>query len=103
MRSGKVPSETCLAMVNELLSGASAEGAYCAGLISALAWHADEDPPRALIEVALTCTHISQAAELWKCYWELRRKAGAGMDPQEAAGLTAAAVNLAKLNAGLAL
>jgi hypothetical protein len=64
--------EKTLPVVNELLPGTGPIGAYCLGTICALAWQDRMEPPRSLLEMAVKCPSIEQAAELYREYHLLR-------------------------------
>jgi len=77
----KPPTEETLAMVNELLRGATPMSAYAMGLATTSAAQANIDPPRQLLLAARGCTSVEEAIESiesWiTLYAHLGGKAGA--------------------------
>jgi hypothetical protein len=65
-------AEKSLATVNELLPRCEPTGAYCIGLMCALAWRDGLDPPRTLLELAAKCPSVEDAAELYREFKALR-------------------------------
>lgn len=55
-----------LAMVNELLPGATPAGAYALGTITGLALMSGKFPPRAVLEVAAMAPSVQKAVDLAK-------------------------------------
>jgi hypothetical protein len=75
-------TDSYLAMVNEILAGdISAEGAYCLGLVSAMA---EIDglgaPQRIVLELAAQCRRMADAADVFEQWRELRTKGAANAD-----------------------
>lgn len=68
-----VISQTYLDMVNEIVPKASAEGAYCIGLVSALAFEKGLEPSRSLLVLAAQCRNIPQAIS---CFMDWERTVG---------------------------
>jgi hypothetical protein len=69
-----------LDLVNEIVPTASAEGAYCVGLVSVLAWQHGLEPNRAVLEAAADCKSIPDALEMfdtWRKLQNANRRAGA--------------------------
>lgn len=62
------PSDSQLAIINELLRTCSPMGAYCLGALSSLAWRDHLEPPRELLEKAAACTAVAQVDALYHEY-----------------------------------
>lgn len=60
-------------LVNEIVPKTRAEGAYCIGLVSALAWQHDLDPTRAVLEAAADCNSIPDALEMFDTWRKLQQ------------------------------
>ncbi len=61
-----------LDLVNEIVPKATAEGAYCIGLVSVLAWQHDLEPTRAVLEAAADCKSIPDALEMFDTWRKLQ-------------------------------
>lgn len=65
-------AEKSLPKVNELLRSTAAAGAYCLGLVCALAWRDEIEPPATLLDMAAKCPSPEQAVELYREFVALR-------------------------------
>jgi hypothetical protein len=71
-------AEQSLPAVNELLKGSTAAGAYCLGLLCAMAWKDGMVPPRMLLDMAAKCPSPEQAAELYREFLAFRSESTRG-------------------------
>lgn len=64
--------ERTLPAVNDLLPQCDAIGGYCLGVMCALGWNDGLVPPPSLLELAITCSSVEQAVELYRAFVALR-------------------------------
>ncbi len=62
--------------VNEIVPQSTAEGAYCVGMVSVLAWQTEYQPDRGLLESAAACDTIPDALRVFEL-WLAKRRATA--------------------------
>lgn len=67
-------AEKSLPTVNELLPRCTPTGAWCLGIICALAWNDGIEPHFTILELAAKCPSVDQAVELYEEFKALRAK-----------------------------
>lgn len=71
-----IATDAYLATVNEILAGdITAEGAYCVGLVTALAAiEQTGSPPRAVLKLAAQCRRTRDGIDVFEQWRELEKK-----------------------------
>lgn len=67
-----VITDEYLDLANEIVPHTNAVGAYCVGLVSALAWENGLEPTRFVLEAAADCGTITQALEMFDSWQKLQ-------------------------------
>lgn len=71
-------AEQSLPAINELLESATPAGAYCLGLLCAMAWKDGVVPPRMLLDLAAKCPSPEEATKLYEEFLAFRSQSKRG-------------------------